>query len=58
MLEVHSYSYVRENFKKVIDTVCVNHTPIVIHRFNAEDAMIISYADYSALIKLLVTIKK
>lgn len=44
-----SYSYTRQNLKKIFDEVCHDHEPVKVKRKNGENVIIISSDDYSSL---------
>jgi antitoxin YefM len=44
-----SYTELRQNLKKHLDSVCENRAPLVVTRQNGEPVVVISLAEYEAL---------
>lgn len=44
-----SYTVARQNLAKTIDSVCLDHAPVMVTRKQNEAVVIISLADYEAL---------
>ena len=48
-MNVLTYSQARSNLAKTMDTVCDDHTPIIITRKNQRSVVMISLEDYESL---------
>lgn len=46
-----TYSYARENLKKIFDDVCYDHVPVLVTRKHGEGIVIISTEDYSSMME-------
>lgn len=48
-MDTLSYTTARANLSKTMDQVCLDHSPVIITRSNAEPVVMISLEDYEAM---------
>jgi antitoxin YefM len=48
-MEVISYTSARNKFAKIMDKVCIDHSPILVTRQESNPVVIISLEDYNAI---------
>src|SRR5205807_2409464 len=53
----HSYTELRQNLKKHLDSVCESHAPLVVTRQNGESVVVLSLAEYESFEETLHLIR-
>jgi len=48
-MEVSTYTKVRKDLKKTMDSVCDNHSPIIVTRQNEKPVVMVSLGDFNAI---------
>lgn len=56
-METVTYSDARGNFRKTMDKVCDDHTPIVVTRQNKPAVVMMSLADYNSIEETLYLLR-
>jgi antitoxin YefM len=51
IVDIISYTHVRNNFAGVMEQVCNNHVPVIITRKNSASVVMISLDDYNAIME-------
>ena len=52
-----SYTQVRNNFAKIMNSVCESHSPLIITRQKSDPVVMISLEDYNAIEETLYLLK-
>lgn len=56
-MDVVTYTAARRNFKKTMEKVCDDHTPVVITRQNERPVVMLSLEDYNAIEETLYVLR-
>ncbi len=56
-METITYSDARGNFRKTMDKVCEDHTPVVVTRQNKPAVVMMSLADYNSIEETLYLLR-
>lgn len=56
-MEAMTYTQVRQNFAAVMNTICEDHSPVIITRQRSEPVVLMSLADYNSIQETLYLMK-
>jgi antitoxin YefM len=48
-MQAVNYNELQTNLKLIIDSVCINHEPVIVTRKNNKNFVLLSHEDYSAI---------